>query len=242
MKKLTAVLLAFVAAGWTQNSSKPSAGTPLSSAPNLPQVSAATLVSSTRGGPAVPLPVGTPLYMTLDMALTTAATLPGDLFLAHLSRPVERDGKIIIPAGTGVEGRITSVSEPRRILGKPSLLLRPETLVLPNGQRWSVDAVVVDTNLYPTLDVNEEGAIQGNSRDSDDWKHVGAGAGGGAVIGALAGGGVGFVAGAAMGTVASTVHSLARRHSAQIPAGTELILELSRPLGPATTSPVQAAN
>ncbi len=79
----------------------------------------------------------------------------------------------------------------------------PETVVLPGGERWPLHAMVVDTSLYPALNVSEEGAIQGKGHDSDDWKNTGVGAGGGAVIGALAGGGVGALAGAAIGTAAA---------------------------------------
>jgi hypothetical protein len=236
MKKL-ALLLAVVitaATGWTQTPAKPSAGTPLHTSAARITPAAADSNAALRNGEAVTLPVGTPIYMTVDTALTTGRSLAGDHFVAHISRPVVRDGRTIIPQGAAVEGIVTNVSEPRRIQGKPSIMVRPETVMLPGGERWPLHAVVVDTSLYPALDVSDEGAIQGKGHDSDDWKNTGIGAGGGAVIGALAGGGVGALAGAAIGTTAGTVHWLAKRRSAEVPAGTELILELSRPLEPAS--------
>src|SRR5258708_9780190 len=40
----------------------------------------------------------------------------------------------------------SQVSSPRRIKGKPSIQLHPESIVMPNGDRYVINASVVDTN------------------------------------------------------------------------------------------------
>jgi hypothetical protein len=50
------------------------------------------------------------------------------------------------------------------------------------------------------------------------------------LIGGLIGGGPGVLIGGAVGATATTVHWLAKHRSATMPAGTELTLELNRPM------------
>jgi hypothetical protein len=56
------------------------------------------------------------------------------------------------------------------------------------------------------------------------------GTGGGMLIGGLAGGGKGLLIGGAIGATATITHWLAKHRSAMLPAGTELVMELSRPM------------
>jgi len=98
------------------------------------------------------------------------------------------------------------------------------------GERFNLSATVVDTNLHNGSDVNDEGQFKGNTRDRGDNVELAAGAAGGGLIGGLAGGGKGFLVGAAIGAGATTIHWLTKHHSAILPAGTELVVELSRPM------------
>ncbi len=56
------------------------------------------------------------------------------------------------------------------------------------------------------------------------------GTGGGMLIGGLAGGGKGFLIGGAIGATATVAHWLGKHRSAMLPAGTELVMELNRPM------------
>jgi hypothetical protein len=58
------------------------------------------------------------------------------------------------------------------------------------------------------------------------------------LIGGLIGGGPGVAIGAAVGATATTVHWLAKHRSATLPAGTELTLELNRPMTIGATPPL----
>ena len=175
------------------------------------------------------VPAGTALTVTLDRTLTTFSSKPGDVFSGHIKQALVLDGKTVIPAGATVEGKVTKVSEPRRIAGKPTIGIRPQAVILPNGQRLAFDATLVDTNLRGT-DVNEEGQFKGSGRDRKDTTEIAAGTGGGMLAGGLIGGGPGVLIGGAVGAGATAVHWFARHKSAMIPAGTELVMELNRPM------------
>ena len=176
------------------------------------------------------VPAGTALKVKLDRMLTTFSNKPGDQFTGHVSEAVTFDGKTIIPVGATVEGKVTKVSEPRRIKGKATIGILPQAVVLPGGERYPLDATLVDTNLHDGSDVNEEGQFKGRAHDRNDLIELGAGTGGGAIAGGLIGGPPGALIGGGVGATASSVHYLARHQSAMIPSGTELVLELNRPL------------
>jgi hypothetical protein len=176
------------------------------------------------------LPTGTALKMKLETTLATFSNQAGDPFQARITEPVVVDGKTVIPVGTTVQGRVTKTSEPRRTAGKPTIALFPETLVLPNGERFMLNATLVDTDRRRGTDVNNEGQFKGAGHDGKDLTEIGMGTGGGMLIGGLAGGGKGLLIGAAIGAGATVTHWLAKHRSATLPAGTELVMELSRPM------------
>jgi hypothetical protein len=176
------------------------------------------------------LPPGTAVKMKLETTLATFSSKAGDPFSARVTEPVVMDGKILIPIGATVEGRVTKTSEPRRIAGKPTIAVFPETLVLPNGDKFMLNATLVDTNAGRGTDVNAEGQFKGDGRDGKDLTEIGLGTGGGMLVGGLAGGGKGFLIGGAIGATVTVAHWLGKHRSAMLPAGTELVMELSRPM------------
>ncbi len=176
------------------------------------------------------LPAGTAVRIKLENTLATFSSKQGDTFSGRVTEAVALAGKTVIPVGATVQGTIGRVAEPRRVQGRPSIALYPHTVILPDGTRYNLNATVVDTSLRNGTDVNEEGTFKGQARDRGDNVELAAGAAGGGVIGALAGGGKGFLVGAAIGAGATTIHWLTKHHSAVLPAGTELVMELSRPM------------
>jgi len=176
------------------------------------------------------LPTGTAVKMKLDTTLATYSSKAGDPFSARVTEPVVLDGKTVIPIGATVEGRVTKASEPRRIAGKPTIAIFPETLVLPNGERYMFNATLVDTNAHHGTDVNTEGQFKGAGHDGKDLTQIGMGTGGGMLIGGLIAGAKGLVIGGAIGTTATVSHWLGKHRSATLPAGTELVMELNRPM------------
>lgn len=176
------------------------------------------------------LPTGTAVKMKLDNTLTTFGSKAGDPFSARVTEAVVVDGKTVIPIGATVQGRVTKTSEPRRVAGKPTIAIFPENLVLPNGDRFMLNASLVDTKRGRGSDVNSEGQFKGSGHDGKDVTEVGMGTGGGMLVGGLAGGGKGLLIGGAIGATATIAHWLGKHRSATLPAGTELVMELSRPM------------
>jgi len=176
-----------------------------------------------------PVPAGTALMVRLDTTLATFSNHVGDPFQGKVTQAVVVNGSTLIPVGSTVEGRITKVSEPRRIAGKPSLGILPEAVILPTGERYFLDATLIDTNIHGT-DVNSEGQFKGFGHDRRDQLEVGGGTAGVMLIGGLVGGPVGVLVGGAIGAGGTTTHWLTKHRSAILPAGTELTLELNRPL------------
>jgi hypothetical protein len=181
------------------------------------------------------LPTGTAVKMKLETTLATFSSKAGDPFSARVTEPVLIDGKTVIPIGTTVEGRVTKANEPRRIAGKPTIAIFPENLVLPNGDRFTLNATLVDTNRGHGTDVNTEGQFKGAGYDGKDLTEIGMGTGGGMIVGGLAGGGKGLLIGGAIGATLTVTHWLSKHRSAMLPAGTEMVMELSRTMTMTTT-------
>jgi hypothetical protein len=178
----------------------------------------------------ISLPAGTSMKVKLENALTTFSSKSGDPFSARVTEAVMLGGKPVIPVGATVQGRVTKTSEPRRIAGKPTIAILPETVVLPNGEHYMLNAALVDTSVRNGTDVNNEGQFKGKGHDGKDMTEIGMGTGGGMLLGGLIGGGKGVLIGGAVGATATVAHWLSKRSSTMLPAGTELVMELSRPL------------
>jgi len=222
---------------------KPSPATPKVAAPELkertkPQSSAApdsalqspALQSSANSAVAPTLPVGTAVRMKLETPLYSASTKAGDNFAGRILEDIKLNEKILIPVGASLQGHVMQVTDPRRIKGKATIQLRLESVTLPNGQKYVMSAAVVDTNKTNGTDVDNEGRIKGPGHGSHDVLEVGAGTGAGALVGGLVGGGKGILVGAVIGAGGTMAHWLSKKNSAYLPAGSEIIFELSRPM------------
>jgi hypothetical protein len=176
------------------------------------------------------LPAGTALKVKLETNLATYSSKPGDAFSGRVTEAVQLGGKEVVPVGTTVQGRVTRIDEPRRYTGRPTIGIFPETLIMPNGERFMLNATLVDTNVRNGTDVTSEGQFKGKGHDGGDLTEIGMGTGGGMLIGGVAAGGKGLVVGGAVGATVTVAHWLGKKNSATLPAGTELVMELSRPM------------
>jgi len=183
------------------------------------------------------LPAGTTVKVRLENTVSTSTSKSGETFSGRVTEAVQRDGKTVIPVGATVQGRVTEVSEPRRITGRPTISMFPETLIMPNGDRFMLNATLVDTSLRDGTDVNDEGQFKGKGHNGTDVTQIAMGTGGGMLVGGLIGGAKGLLIGGAVGATATVAHWLSKRNSAELPAGTELVMELSHPMemAPAAT-------
>ncbi|HUN89929.1 MAG TPA: hypothetical protein VMU28_14115 [Terriglobales bacterium] len=224
MKKLTLLVALAIALGAMAqetttiiaSNSKPPAPTPMAQPAAAPDATA--------------LPIGTAIRVKLETPLSTSTTKFGDHFNGRVTEAVVLNGKTIIPVGASLEGQVIRSTSQRRIKGLPSLDLRPTSVTLPDGQKYVVNATIVDTSTPGKLKVSDEGTIKGKGHDRADTVELGVGTALGTGIGAAIDGWKGAGIGAAIGAGITTVHWLIKTRNADIPSGTELIIQLNHPV------------
>lgn len=173
---------------------------------------------------------GTNLRVELSEDLSTADTPRGAMFQAKVVRNVYKDGRVIIPIGSVLRGRVTEVSQGHHLGMHAAMRLTPEALVLPDGTEYRLLAQTVESTASGTK-VNQEGVIEASVRYKKDALEYGAGAGTGAVAGAALGGPVGAGVGALAGSGVVTAHMLMTHpEAASLPQGSVLIFSLTQPL------------
>ncbi len=176
-------------------------------------VTAATLRD---GSESVILPERTTIHVTLDQALATNQSKPGDHFEATVSQPVVVDGKTAIPQGAHAEGVVVDARQSGRLMGRARLQLALQTVAV-DGQNYDVRTIS-----HPKI---------GRDHKKRNWEWIGGGAAGGAVIGALAGGGTGALIGGPIGAGAgTTVALLTGKKDIKLRAETPLRFELAEPV------------
>lgn len=177
------------------------------------------------------LPSGTPIHMKLETGLSTAVNKAGDVFTGRVTADVTNAGSVVIPVGSQITGHVTRSVEQRRYKGRPVLEMRPEEVILPNGERYQINAVLTGVDRESGTKVNSEGQVQGGGMDRRDKMEMAAGTGGGAAMGGLiARSGKGTLVGAMVGGGAAVAYWLSKTRSASLTAGTEIVMELARPM------------
>lgn len=171
---------------------------------------------------------GSNITVRLNQALSTTDTQPGTAFTASVVRDVYSDGKVIIPAGSEMRGRVTAVSQGHHLGPHANIRLRPEAVVLPDGTAYHLYAEVVQTDA-PGTRADDEGGIQASNHYKKDAVETGAAAGTGAVVGGVVGGPIGAGVGTLVGAGAATTHLLLQDpQAAKLPQGTTLVFSLTQ--------------
>jgi hypothetical protein len=179
------------------------------------------IVSEVHAGPNQILP-GTVMKATLQENISTRDTLAGTRFTAALVADVGHNGRVLLPAGTIVHGRITQVRGGRRIGGGAAIRLQPDYIVLPDGTNYKLHAEVTDLDNYQSSHVNSEGSIVANGHPGATAAALGLTTTSAVVAGALIGGGVGAVVGLGVGAGIGAIWWLKQDHQEALPRGTEI--------------------
>jgi hypothetical protein len=152
----------------------------------------------------------------LASAVGSKLSAKGEHFSAIVARPVEVNGKVVLPAGAETLGKVVEAVPQGRFKGAAELRLVLETVTL-NNDSYDVQTSSVSRSL------------QGKGKRTATF--IGGGAGGGALIGGLAGGGKGALIGAALGAGAGTAGAAyTGEKEIVLPAEATLSFKLTEPL------------
>ena len=173
---------------------------------------------------------GTLLKARITQTLSTGKTMPGSEFKAELTQAVEKDGRVILPVGAVVEGRVTEVRSGRRISGAAMMHLEPISVTLPDGTLYTMHAQLIDTNERGNTRVGSEGNVLRRDHAKETFLVIGGVTGAGAIAGAAVGGGVGAAIGAGIGAGAGTIVWLKQTRQATLPQNSVLVFSLTTPM------------
>lgn len=173
---------------------------------------------------------GTAIHTRLDRELSSSEDGAGTRFTAQVTKEVVQNGRVVIPSGAVVHGKVMHADYGRRIAGRASLRLIASEVVLPDGTRYSITALPSQTSRSSNTKVNDEGTILSKDHPKRIAGEYALGAGGGAATGAVLGGPTGAVVGTIIGTGLATTHVLLNRQAAVLPAGSELTFGLAQPM------------
>jgi len=181
---------------------------------------------------------GTAIHTRLDQELSSSENGVGTRFTAQVVSEVTQNGRVVIPAGSVVHGKVLHADYGRRIAGRASLRLLADEVVLPDGTRYSITALPSQTSRTSDTRVDGEGTIVSKDHPKRIAAEYALGAGGGAATGAVLAGPTGAVVGTAIGAGLATAHVLLNRQPAVLPAGSSLTFGLTHAmrLTPMTTT------
>lgn len=165
----------------------------------------------------------------MNDSLSSKTAQVGTIFTANITEPVySNTGVLVIPTGSTVTGRVTSVQRARG-QGKPgSIDVTFYSLKTPNGARRAINGTL--TELY-TDDAksDSEGTASGDKMKNRKLIFIGGGGAGGAVLGAAVGGGKGALIGGLLGAGAGFLGDrLTKGEEAEVRSGTEFGVYLNQ--------------
>jgi hypothetical protein len=162
------------------------------------------------------LPAGTVITVRLASAVGSKTSNTVDHFNATIATPVESGGRVVLPKGAEVLGKVIEAVPQGRFKGGAVLSLALESVTI-SGDAYDIQTSSVSRSL------------KGKGKRTATF--IGGGAGGGALIGGLAGGGKGALIGAALGAGAGTAGAAyTGEKEIVLPAESTLSFTLTEPL------------
>ena len=153
----------------------------------------------------ISLPAGTELQLVLEGGLSSATSHVGDAVTARVARATAPDGRIVLPGGTVLKGRVYHADAAGRVKGKSRLAVDFDRIVV-RGVEHRLDTTAID--------------VEGPDSHGRDAAIIGGSTVGGAIVGGILGGGSGAKKGAVVGVLGGTGAVLATRgKDVEIPAG-----------------------
>ncbi|MDR3735109.1 MAG: hypothetical protein P4L10_06165 [Acidobacteriaceae bacterium] len=176
------------------------------------------------------VPDGTLVKVKLHEDLSSLTTKAGTSFTGEVSEPVLRDGQVVVPAGSLLEGRVTFVHSGKRIGNAAAIHLEARTITLPDGSQYALRARVIDTDRWDDTKVDSEGTILRKDHGKATATTISVSTGGGMVAGAVLGGIPGALIGAGVGAGTSAVVWARQDRQANLPKNLCIVFSLTEPM------------
>jgi len=180
--------------------------------------------------PSLTIPAGTKVPLSLKQAISTKTAKEGDAVYAETAFPFVLNERIVIPAGTYIQGRITRVERGGRVKGRAQLLIHFTSMIYPTGYTVLLGGSVDNApGSEKTSMKDSEGTIQQDSDTGRKARDVAEAATTGAVIGAIGAGGKGAGIGAGIGGAAGVaIAMLSRGSDVRLDSGSSIEMEIQR--------------
>src|SRR3984957_1547588 len=138
------------------------------------------------------IPVGTQIPLSLKQAISTKTAKDGDPVYAETAFPFVVNDRVVIPAGTYIQGKIARVRRGGHVKGRAEVLIHFTSMIYPSGYTVMLGGSVENTpGAEKTSMKDSEGTIRQDSEVGRKAKSAAEGAATGGVIGAVTDGGKG---------------------------------------------------
>jgi type IV secretory pathway VirB10-like protein len=183
------------------------------------------------------IPSGTKVPIELKHAVSSKGTHEGDGVYAETTFPVVGPtGRVLIPAGTYVQGTISHIQRGGHIKGRAEVLMHFSTLIYPSGYTVFLPGAVENApGVDKTSVKDDEGTIRSDSQTGEKVGTVATTAGTGAAVGGITNGARGALIGGGIGgAIGSAIAFLGRGNDVKLDAGTtlEIVIQRDVPLDP----------
>jgi type IV secretion system protein VirB10 len=196
---------------------------------------------------AIVIPAGSKIPLLLKQAISTKNAREGDAVYAETAFPFVVNERMLVPAGTYIQGKISHVQRAGRVKGRSELLMHFTTMIYPSGYTVMLpgagDHMPGSEN---TTVKDKEGTVQQDKttgkKIEDAAKGGTIGTIGGATAGGLATGGLnGARVGAGLGAAAGVAWALLKHGpDVRLDVGTSIEMEIQRAI-PVDATRIQVA-
>jgi hypothetical protein len=242
---LTILLVSGIALGQAAETAKP-ADAPVRTPAAQTAGTAQGTTTPAQNPNAIVIPAGSKVPLTLKQAISTKNAREGDAVYAETAFPFVMNDRILIPAGTYIQGKISHTEHPGRSKKRAELLIHFTSMIYPSGYTVMLPGSVENTPGADNKGVKDsEGTIQA---DKDTGKRIEDAAKGGAVggtVGSIGGLAAGGLNGARYGGLAGLAGGVAwalLKHGpdVKLDVGTSIEMEIQRDV-PVDASRIQVA-
>jgi hypothetical protein len=244
---LTVVLVSGMAWGQATETAKPSdAGAAATPQAGTQSPALAEQTAGPQDPNALVIPAGTKIPLVLKQAISTKNAREGDPVYAETVFPFVRNDRMLIPAGTYIQGKITHTEHPGRSKKRAEMLIHFTSMIYPSGYTVMLPGSVDNT---PGADSNsvkdKEGTIQADKDTGKRVEDAAKGAAVGGTVGSLGGLAAGGLNGARYGGLAGAAAGVAwalLKHGpdVRLDVGTSLEMEIQRAV-PVDANRIQVA-